>query len=209
MASAALNNQSNTQKNAPRTLIIEDDEVLAAALKRRLEKFNYDCYTRDNSNDALLLCHQISPQIILLDMHLKEENGLDLIPLLRAAQPDAKIILVTGFGSIATAVKAIKLGADDYLAKPVDTQTLLKVIQDGVAEIKTTNVSTIVSSQLDPINANDSNTLSAEQVEWEHINQVLKVNKGNVSAAARQLSMHRRTLQRKLQKRPTFNVNNK
>lgn len=188
--------------NDTNILIIEDDEVLSAALKRRLEKFTFECYISNNSNDALLLCHQISPQIILLDMHLKQENGLDLIPLLRAAQPKTKIILITGFGSIATAVKAIKLGADDYLAKPVDTQTLLKVIK-GEAE----NLHFEHNLETDVSLTNESNTLSTDQIEWEHINQVLKVNEGNVSAAARQLSMHRRTLQRKLKKRPTFNMN--
>jgi len=188
--------------NDTNILIIEDDEVLSAALKRRLEKFTFECYISNNSNDALLLCHQISPQIILLDMHLKQENGLDLIPLLRAAQPKTKIILITGFGSIATAVKAIKLGADDYLAKPVDTQTLLKVIK-GEAE----NLHFERNLETDVSLTNESNTLSTDQIEWEHINQVLKVNEGNVSAAARQLSMHRRTLQRKLKKRPTFNMN--
>ena len=188
--------------NDTNILIIEDDEVLSAALKRRLEKFTFECYISNNSNDALLLCHKISPQIILLDMHLKQENGLDLIPLLRAAQPKTKIILITGFGSIATAVKAIKLGADDYLAKPVDTQTLLKVIK-GEAE----NLHFEHNLKTDVSLTNESNTLSTDQIEWEHINQVLKVNEGNVSAAARQLSMHRRTLQRKLKKRPTFNMN--
>lgn len=195
--------KTSSSKNC--TLIIEDDNVLSAALKRRLEKFNYVCHISDNSSDALLLCRKLSPQIVLLDMHLKQENGLDLIPLLRAAQPDTKIILITGFGSIATAVKAIKLGADDYLAKPVDTQTLLKVMQDETQGIT-------AKKEFSPLtlNANnENNTLSAEQVEWEHINQVLKVNNGNVSAAARQLSMHRRTLQRKLQKRPTFIHHNK
>lgn len=192
------------QNNISSTLIIEDDDVLAAALKRRLEKFNYECHTIGNSNDALLLCHKVSPQIILLDMHLKQENGLDLIPLLRAAQPDAKIILLTGFGSIATAVKAIKLGADDYLSKPVDTQTLLKVMRDEAHAITAKKIPAELALAED-----ENNTLSTEQVEWEHINQVLKVNQGNVSAAARQLSMHRRTLQRKLQKRPTFTIHNK
>lgn len=192
-----------------KVLIIEDDEVLSSALKRRLEKFNYQCYISDNSNDALLLCHKVSPQVILLDMHLKQENGLDLILLLRAAQPQTKIILITGFGSIATAVKAIKLGADDYLAKPVDTQTLLKVIKGEPEHVPCGSLESSLALSGSPIENNESNTLSAEQVEWEHINQVLKVNDGNISAAARQLSMHRRTLQRKLQKRPTFHINKK
>jgi two-component system response regulator RegA len=96
---------------------------------------------------------------------------------------------LTGFASIATAVEAIKLGADDYLSKPVDSQTLL-------AALNNCRVNSV------DVDANSEDTLSAEQVEWQHIQQVLKANQGNISATARQLSMHRRTLQRKLQKRP-------
>ena len=98
-------------------------------------------------------------------------------------------MLLTGFASIATAVDAIKLGADNYLAKPVDTQTLLSTLLDGE----------VVPNEKQVI---DETVLSADQVEWQHIQQVLKVNNGNISATARQLSMHRRTLQRKLQKKP-------
>lgn len=173
-----------------RTLIIEDDEILSSTLSRRLATYGYICRVTDNSNDALLACHEFMPQVILLDMHLGSESGLVLLPLLRNAVLKTKIILITGFGSIATAVQAMKLGADDYLAKPIDTQTLLNTITGDVSSDKT---------------APPQQHLSSEQLEWEHINQALKVNQGNVSAAARQLSMHRRTLQRKLKKRPAFN----
>ena len=169
-------------------VIIEDDVVLANTLSRRLQKRDYQCFHASNSSEALLMCRQHSPQVILLDMKLGSESGLQLIKPLRQTCPNTKIILLTGFASIATAVDPIKLGADDYLAKPVDTQTLLKALNDEAAEV------TDVES---------SEVLTAEQVEWQHIQQVLKFNQGNISATARQLSMHRRTLQRKLQKRPT------
>ena len=169
-------------------LIIEDDEVFANTVKRRLEKHHFCCWHASNANDALLACHRHMPDYILLDMKLEHESGLQLITPLRKLRPNSRILLLTGFASIATAVDAIKLGADDYLTKPVDTSTLVAALNDKkiAAEI------------------NDyEDVLSAEQAEWQHIQQALKFNDGNISATARQLSMHRRTLQRKLQKRPT------
>ncbi|MGL1956561.1 MAG: response regulator [Colwellia sp.] len=168
-------------------LIVEDDLVFANTLKRRLVKNGFNCLHVDNNNDALLACHSHKPNYILLDMKLAQETTLSIITPIRNLRPDCRIILLTGFASIATAVDAIKLGADEYLTKPVDTQTLLAALNDSKAE----SVDVITEK-----------TLSAEQVEWQHIQQVLKFNQGNISATARQLSMHRRTLQRKLQKRP-------
>jgi len=177
---------------AKNLLIIEDDLAFANTLKRRLTKYNYQCEHAIDSNQALLLSREILPDIVLLDMKLAEESGLHLIKPIRSLLPNAKILLLTGFASIATAVDAIKLGADDYLAKPIDTKTLLAALEKcGVQQIKQTEVIELAEK-----------TLSTEQVEWQHIQQVLKFNNGNVSATARQLSMHRRTLQRKLQKRP-------
>ena len=170
-------------------LIVEDDVIFANTLNRRLTKHGFDCVQVDNNNDALLACHRHMPDYILLDMKLSQENTLSIITPLRKLRPQSRIILLTGFASIATAVDAIKLGADDYLSKPVDSQTLLATLKGSKAE------------SIDVDNSNEQ-TLSAEQVEWQHIQQVLKANQGNISATARQLSMHRRTLQRKLQKRP-------
>ncbi len=172
-----------------RLLIVEDDIIYANTLNRRLTKYGFDCVQVDNNNDALLACHRHTPDYILLDMKLAEENTLSIITPLRKLRPQCRIILLTGFASIATAVDAIKLGADDYLSKPVDSQTLLATLKGSKAE----------TFELDKLS---EQTLSAEQVEWQHIQQVLKANQGNISATARQLSMHRRTLQRKLQKRP-------
>jgi two-component system response regulator RegA len=183
-------------------LIVEDDSTFANTLKRRMEKHGYSCWLADNINDALLTCHRQLPEFILLDMKLHHESGLNLINPMRKLLPKSRIILLTGFASIATAVDAIKLGADDYLAKPVDTQTLLSALA------KNANSSSLKKSTLaanPATNIINEPTLSTEQVEWEYIQQVLKFNNGNVSATARQLSMHRRTLQRKLQKKPTVN----
>jgi len=185
-------------------LIIEDDNTFANLLKRRMEKHGYTCYLADNINDALLTCHRQLPEFILLDMKLHNESGLDLITPIKKLLPQSRLILLTGFASIATAVDAIKMGANDYLTKPVDTQTLLAALvkKDNKQGVKHNTLS-VKSNEVSVI---PEPTLSTEQVEWEHIQQVLKFNEGNVSATARQLSMHRRTLQRKLQKRPSLNT---
>lgn len=170
-------------------LLVEDDVIFASTIQRRLTKHGFDCVHVDNNNDALLACHRHLPDYILLDMKLAQETTLSIITPLRKLRPQSRIILLTGFASIATAVDAIKLGADDYLAKPVDSQTLLATLNNSkAAEVM--------------LDEPSEQTLSAEQVEWQHIQQVLKANQGNISATARQLSMHRRTLQRKLQKKP-------
>ncbi len=169
-------------------LIIEDDVSFAATLARRMAKHNFNCQQVHQADQALHACLQQKPDCILLDMKLASENGLTLIKPIRAALPKARLVLLTGFASVATAVQAMRLGADDYLAKPVNTQMLLNALS--------------VEQELESSIEFDIDTMSAERVEWEHINQVLNSNGGNVSATARQLGMHRRTLQRKLQKKP-------
>jgi two-component system response regulator RegA len=136
------------------------------------------------------MARQFVPTHIVLDMKLAEHNGLSLIKPLRQLLPQVHMVLLTGFASIATAVEAIRLGADNYLAKPVDTQTLLNAL--SVSAETTTTYDDIEEQPLNP-----------KRVEWEHIQQVLANNNGNVSETARQLGMHRRTLQRKLLKKPT------
>lgn len=181
-------------------LIIEDDIPFANSVKRRLEKKGYACFHIDQFEQALLGCHHHKPDYVLIDLKLHNESGLSLITPIRQLLPQARIILLTGYASIATAVDAIKLGADDYLSKPVDTQTLLAALSNcKVNELNNESVVMQEEELLTPL----ASTLSAEQAEWQHIQQVLKFNDGNVSATARQLSMHRRTLQRKLQKRPS------
>ncbi|MBQ4833733.1 response regulator [Pseudoalteromonas sp. MMG010] len=168
-------------------LIIEDDENLASTLARRLTKQGFSCCVAHNQSDALLKAHENLPEYILLDMKLGMDNGLELIKPLRSLLQHSHIVLLTGFASIATAVEAMRQGANDYLTKPVDMITLLKALNSEKC-----NAVTPVSSEV----------MSPERLEWEHIQQVLLSNNGNVSATARQLNMHRRTLQRKLQKKP-------
>ncbi|GGQ06296.1 response regulator transcription factor [Shewanella litoralis] len=175
-------------------LIIEDDTALAAILSRRLARHGFECKTCDNASDSLLMARQFTPTHIVLDMKLAQSNGLSLIKPLRQQLPHVYMVLLTGFASIATAVEAIRLGADNYLAKPVDTQTLLNALHSS---------STTFSAEPDEFEAITEQPLNPKRLEWEHIQQVLANNNGNVSETARQLGMHRRTLQRKLLKKPT------
>ncbi|MEW6991833.1 response regulator transcription factor [Colwelliaceae bacterium 6441] len=173
-------------------LIVEDDTAFAATLVRRLTKHGFDCQEKHQADEALHACHQFRPDYLILDMKLAEDNGLMLIKPIRALLPNIRIVLLTGFASIATAVEAINMGANDYLAKPVDTQMLLKALLGKNCQ----------DSKIDVETAIDNKPMTPERLEWEHINQVLSSNDGNVSETARQLGMHRRTLQRKLQRTP-------
>ena len=168
-------------------LIIEDDINLASTLARRLTKQGFICDVAHNQSDALLRARQLVPDLILLDMKLGDDNGLMLIKPLRNLLENTHIVLLTGFASIATAVEAMRLGANDYLTKPIDMATLLKALNNETSELQTSI---------------DDAVMSPERLEWEHIQQVLHSNNGNISVTARQLNMHRRTLQRKLQKKP-------
>ncbi|MDN3379845.1 MULTISPECIES: response regulator [unclassified Pseudoalteromonas] len=170
-------------------LIIEDDINLASTLTRRLTKHGFGCEVAHNSAQALQLVKQYKPSHVLLDMKLGDDNGLLLIKPIKELLPSCHIVLLTGFASIATAVEAMRIGANDYLTKPVDMPTLVKALD--------------INNQLPTeITTAPSTVMSAERVEWEHIQQVLHCNHGNISETARQLNMHRRTLQRKLQKKP-------
>ncbi|WP_025821283.1 response regulator transcription factor [Shewanella marina] len=171
-------------------LIIEDDIAFASLLNRRMSKQGFSCQQCHDASQGLLVARQFNPTHILLDMKLEQENGLKLISPLRQLLPKAIIVLLTGYASIATAVEAIRLGADNYLAKPVDTQTLLNALTDAPHNI---NVQPVIEEPLSP-----------KRLEWEHIQQALNANDGNVSATARQLGMYRRTLQRKLLKKPVM-----
>ncbi|ACA84886.1 two component transcriptional regulator, Fis family [Shewanella woodyi ATCC 51908] len=174
-------------------LIIEDDLALAGVLERRMSRHGFSCIQAHDASKALLDARQFKPTHILLDMKLAQDNGLNLISPLRRSLPDVVMVLLTGYASIATAVEAIRLGADNYLAKPVDTATLLSALTD-----------TQIKGGAVEINELDEQPLNPKRLEWEHIQQVLNMNKGNVSETARQLGMHRRTLQRKLLKKPTL-----
>lgn len=177
-----------------RLLIVEDDLALATILQRRLQRHGFECRMVNEAERVLPIAGAFRPSHILLDMKLAQANGLALIVPLRRLLPKATMVLLTGYASIATAVEAIRLGADNYLAKPVNTQTLLTALLEDQAESSPVTLDEVI----------DEAPLNPKRLEWEHIQQVLNANQGNVSVTARQLGMHRRTLQRKLLKKPVF-----
>ena len=168
-------------------LVVDDDEVLNRTLVRALARRGYNARGVLNEADALSQCRENNFHKAVVDLKLASSSGLQLIPQLLAVTPNLKIVMLTGYSSIATAVDAIKLGAVNYLSKPADVDEIL------LAFTTSANQQTDVSDLLPP---------SVDRLEWEHIQRVLQENDGNISATARALGMHRRTLQRKLQKRP-------
>lgn len=171
-------------------LLIDDDTVFSATLARSLTRRGMTVSTAEDAGEALQILHQQSFDLILLDLNLNGESGLKLLSQILQLQPGARILMLTAYSSVATAVEAIKRGAENYLCKPVTATDILNLIgngHDGDAS-EAASVS--------------DNPLSVDRLEWEHLQRVLMDHDGNISATARALNMHRRTLQRKLQKRP-------
>jgi two-component system, response regulator RegA len=170
------------------TLIIDDDATFNAVLVRTLERRGYPAHGALDPVAALALAAEITPSRVVLDLNLNGSSGLALIPQLLGINPACRIVVLTGYASIATAVDAIKLGAVQYLAKPVEIEAILAAFEGDNEP----------GSELAP----PDEPLSVDRLEWEHIQRVLNENDGNISGTARALKMHRRTLQRKLAKRP-------
>lgn len=166
-------------------LLVDDDEIFAATAARVMARHGFAPMIARDIESALALADAQLPYAVV-DLMLGDDSGLALVPRLRAVNPNMRIVVLTGYASIATAVEAVKRGADDYLTKPADAKAIVAALRGEEAETE------IVSEQ----------RLSVERLEWEHIQRVLAEHEGNVSATARALSMHRRTLQRKLMKRP-------
>lgn len=172
-------------------LLVEDDETFARVMVKALEIREYHVFRAANLLEANALIENEDFAYAILDLNLGGETSLNLIQPLKRKNSDIRILILTGYASIATAVEAIKLGADNYLAKPADTDEILSALLVGEAEESPASHD---AAALEP--------MSVRRLEWEHIQKVLQENDGNISATARQLKMHRRTLQRKLQKRP-------
>lgn len=167
-------------------LLVDDDELYLRTLQRSLQKRGLETVLALSFNDALVAAQVHEPDFALIDLRLGETSGLGLIDPLRQVREDMRILLVTGYASIATAVEAIKRGADNYLPKPVTAEAIVRALADES------------DSKPEP----QSTMVPLARLEWEHIQQALNDTNGNVSAAARLLGMHRRSLQRKLAKKP-------
>ena len=166
-------------------LLVDDDAPLRRSMARALERRDFQVLAAEGVAEAGSLAREHRPEFAVLDMRLTEGSGLDLVRTLRELRPEVRIVIVTGYGNIATAVAAIKAGAVDYLAKPVDADDVVSAL--------------LKSGQgLPPPR---ENPMSADRVRWEHIQRVFEQCNRNVSETARRLNMHRRTLQRILNKR--------
>ncbi|MFN4289775.1 MAG: response regulator transcription factor [Permianibacter sp.] len=174
-----------------RLLLIDDDVAFTSTLARALQRQQWQVATAADGASALQQANTADWDAVLLDLRLGSDNGLVLLQSLRQRLPRARIVMLTGFGSIATAVEAIKRGADDYLVKPAPLSDLIAALQGQSKAITETETETLAEQPL-----------NLRQLSWEHIQRVLTEHDGNISAAARALGMHRRTLQRKLSKVP-------
>lgn len=171
-------------------LVIEDDETFNAVLSRALTRHGFNVAQATNAEAALDAARAAPPDAAVLDLNLGTTSGLNLIRPLLDIAPACRIVVLTGYASIATAVEAIKLGATQYLAKPVEVEAIVAAFEAD----EESEPAVEAALPTDP--------LSVSRLEWEHIQRVLLENDGNISSTARALKMHRRTLQRKLAKRP-------
>ncbi len=170
----------------PSLLLVDDDEVFLKRLARAMEKRGFAVETAGSVAAGKLLVGNRAPAYAVIDLRLEDGNGLDVVEALREAREDARIVVLTGYGAIATAVAAVKIGATDYLSKPADANEVIRAL---------------LASSEDPLPEPPENPMSADRVRWEHIQRVYEQCDRNVSETARRLSMHRRTLQRILAKR--------
>jgi two-component system response regulator RegA len=171
----------------PSLLVVDDDPTFCRVLAAALEKRGFAVRTASNVEEAYEVARREPPEFVVLDLKMPGESGLALVQKLKSLDGHTRIVILTGYASVATAVEAIKLGATHYLTKPADADEVVQAFwqEDGNAGV--------------PIG---DRRPSVDRLEWEYIQRVLNDCDGNISATARSLGMHRRTLQRKLQKRP-------
>ncbi|NOZ52834.1 MAG: response regulator transcription factor [Gammaproteobacteria bacterium] len=171
----------------PTLLLVEDDAMFCQVMAAALAKRGFNVQVANNVDEGIEMGDKTVPEFAVVDLNMPGASGLVLLKHLIDADPHTRVIVLTGFASIATAVEAIKLGATHYLSKPADADEVIAAFyrEKGNVDVK---VKTL--------------PLSVNRLEWEHIQKVLNDHNGNITATARALGMHRRTLQRKLQKRP-------
>lgn len=185
-----LNNAIKSTDEYATLLLVDDDEDFLNVLASAMRKRGFSVTLANSAENAIELAKNDPPEFAVVDLKMAGNSGLVLVRQLSNLQAGTKIVVLTGYASIATAIEAIKLGATHYLAKPVDADEIVAAFEkkSGNAEVELS-----------------SNPLTVNRLEWEHIQRVLAENDGNISATARSLNMHRRTLQRKLGKKPSTN----
>lgn len=179
-----------TVKEKPAALLVDDDEVFRARLGRAFRLRGWEAYEAADAASALAAARETAPDLAVVDLRLPGESGLEVVRGLRDLDSTISIIMLTGYGSIATALEAVKIGADHYLSKPVDVDQILSAYE-------TVRTAVPGDGRRPP-----ATVPSLARVEWEHIQRVLTDCGGNVSQAAKLLGLHRRSLQRKLSKYP-------
>jgi len=179
-------------EHKPSMLIVDDDEVYRNRLARAFVDRGYDVRTAQDYDTAVAAAQHESPEFAVVDLKMPGKSGLELVKALVEIDPATKSVVLTGYGSIATAIDAVRLGATYYLSKPADADDIVRAFARADAP------------PLEPPGADgtDFKAPSLARAEWEHINRVLSDAGGNISEAARRLGIHRRSLQRKLQKYP-------
>ncbi|MGC8559429.1 MAG: response regulator transcription factor [Phycisphaerae bacterium] len=188
MSEAELRRPAPVATVHPTILIVDDDAPFRDRLIKALEVRNCRAYGASNKQSGLTLAREITPHAIFIDLRLGPENGSDMLDELRMLSPRPRLIILTGYGSIATAVATMRRGADDYLTKPLTADQVYSAVA-GVGP----------KGAIKPV---PERVLRLDQLEWEHIQRVLQDCDGNISRAAAKLGVHRRSLQRKLAKRP-------
>ena len=166
-------------------LLVDDDEAFVRRLAKAMEKRGFEVEVALSVAEGQDMADRTPPAYAVVDLRLEDGNGLDVVEALRERRPDCRIVVLTGYGAIATAVAAVKIGAVDYLAKPADAEDVTRALLSN-------------GERMPPP---PENPMSADRVRWEHIQRVYEMCDRNVSETARRLSMHRRTLQRILAKR--------
>ena len=171
----------------PHLLLVDDDETFTRVMARAMSRRGLRVSIANSADEGLALAKDDLPDYAVLDLKMEGDSGLVLLPKLLELDAEMKVLILTGYSSITTAVEAIKRGACNYLCKPADADYVLAAWLSDHADLAT----------LVP-----ENPMSVDRLQWEHIQRILADHDGNISATARALGMHRRTLQRKLQKRP-------
>jgi len=180
---------SPTDDNAPTMLLVDDDEIFRTRLARALVRRGYEVSEAGSYDEAMEAARGQSPEFAVVDMRMPGKSGLELLRDLKQIDPTTRIVMLTGYGSIATAVEAVRLGADNYVSKPAGAKDIIAAFDRAERPPLEGALETYEAPSL-------------ARLEWEHINRVLSDCGGNISEAARRLGIHRRSLQRKLQKYP-------
>jgi two-component system response regulator RegA len=188
-----MSDTASIEAPKPSVLLVDDDERLRSRMARAFESRGYETYQAGGYDEAMAVAADESTEYAVVDLRMPGKSGLDVVRELHRIDESTKIVVLTGYGSIATALEAVRLGATHYLTKPADVDEVIAAFDRGVLD----------EEPAEPASEEPHETPTLARVEWEHIQRVLTDCDGNVTKAAERLGIHRRSLQRKLAKFPT------